>query len=91
MPKRKHPRRSIGRKCPKGGYPVPDGGYAIPARSRHDSVYVTSVINESPDLHRLARVLVDWAKQELKEQADVQHDEHEPTSSDQHPSPQRSQ
>ncbi len=86
MPKRRSPRIKIGgSKRPKGAYVVPTGGYAIPASKQHGSIYVESVANERPDIRRLARTLVDWARQEqerqkLSSQA-VPPDEPEPTSS----------
>jgi hypothetical protein len=89
-----HPGIKIGgTKRPKGAYPVPTGGYAIPVRKHHGSVYVESVANERPDTRLLARALVDWAKQVLERQkltAAALPDEPEPTSSDQRPTPSRS-
>lgn len=72
---------------------VPTGGYAIEPTKHHGSVYVESVVNDEPDMKRLARTLLDWAKQELERQklsATEPPDGPEPTSSDQHPAPPRS-
>jgi hypothetical protein len=95
MPRRKSPRIKIGgSKRPKGAWPVPTGGYAIPASKQHGRVYVESVVNDEPDMKRLARTLLGWAKQEHERQklmsaADLPY-EPEPGSSDQHPAPPRS-
>jgi hypothetical protein len=91
MPKRRHPRRTIGSsRRPKGGVPMPEGGYALPVGRSHARVYVTSVTNEHPDLRRLARLLVDVAKEELgRRQLTGPDDEPEPESCDQSPSPRR--